>query len=159
MDFIETVVQDGEIVRFDKSRHWPVGKHKLVIFFPEAFTPVCESELGELQGFIKAFEKEDTFVAAACTDPIADVREWFRVDSDLKGSTFPVFSSYRLAREMGVLDPSLRAKRASVFVMTSGETVVQEYFFKVSRSLNELHRQVYAFNHGSDKDWKAPNGT
>jgi len=152
MNFIH-VVQKGRVTDFSKDAHWPVDKHKLLIFFPESFTPVCESELGQLESWLGKFADEDTFVAAACTDPPESVAEWFRVDEKLKDATFPIFCSHELARSFGVLDPSLRAKRATVLITTEGETIRQEHLFKTGRSLKELYRTVYVHNHGTEKGY------
>jgi alkyl hydroperoxide reductase subunit AhpC len=155
--FPETVLDRGAAVPFHKPKHWPVGMSKLVLFFPEAFTPVCESELKQLNEYLEPFREQNVHVVAACTDPIEDVAEWFKVEETLRDAKFTVFCSYDLAHAFGVADPSLRAMRSSVFVMTSGETIVQQHFFKVGRSLSELHRQAYAYNHDfSDEGWEDP---
>lgn len=130
---------------FMPAAHWPANQNKLIIFFPEAFTPVCQTELGELVDWIEHFEELGFFVAAASVDAPQVIQEWFNTEEKLKGAKYPVFSSRMLPEKLGILLQNGRSKRASVFFMDNGEIVRNEHLFKVGRSLAELHRMAWGY--------------
>ncbi len=137
---------------------WRDDRHNLILFFPETFTPVGESEMGNLNDWVVEFDKLGCDVYAATTDPIHAVKDWYQSEDGLKGSTYPVLSSYILPQRIGIIN-SGRAKRASVFITTTGDVVVQEHFLKVGRNLKELHRTMYAYTQDSycGEGWEDPS--
>lgn len=146
----------GELRKWSSS-DFVDSRHKLFLFFPETFTPVCQSEMGNLNQWIEEFDKLGVDVYAATTDPGSAVKEWYETEEELRGSKYRVISSYLLAQRLGVTYGS-RAKRANVFISTSADVIVQEYPMKVGRSLEELHRMVYAYTTDSycAEGWKSP---
>lgn len=139
---------EARVHDFMPAAHWPADKHKLLIFYPESFTPVCESELHELPDWVEAFAELDIFVAAACVDAPERIAEWLNTEEKLLKADYPIFSSRQLPEQLQVLLQTGRSKRASVFLMSNGEVIRQEHFFKVSRSLAELHRMAWGFVKG-----------
>ncbi len=150
------VYESSEVRRFSSS-DWDNDRHKLVLFFPEVFTPVCESEMGVLNDWIEKFSEQNVDVFAATTDPIHAVKEWYETEESLKNPKYRVLSSYLLPARLRVLNGG-RAKRASVFITKDGDVVVQEHFLKVGRSLKELHRMIYGYNTDSycAEGWEDP---
>lgn len=137
---------------------WNNERHKLILFFPETFTPVCETEMGALKDWIPAFDKLNVDVFAATTDPIGAVQDWFEHEPYLKGANYPIISSYILPARLGIVHEG-KAKRASVFITADGDTVVQEHFLKVGRSIKELHRMMHGYTTDSycAEGWEDPS--
>lgn len=144
---------------FMPAGHWPANKNKLVIFFPEAFTPVCQSELGELVDWVEHFEALDFHVVAASTDAPETIAEWFNTEEKLRSANYPIFSSRILPEKLGITLQNGRAKRASVFLTDNGEIIRNEHFFKVGRSMAELHRMAWGFTKSEyhADSWENPN--
>lgn len=140
-------VYDGSVRRFEDS-DWNNDRHKLILFFPEIFTPVCYTEMGALKGWIDKFDKLNVDVFTATTDHISGVQDWYESEELLKDPNYRVLSSYILPTRLGIMD-SGRAKRASVFITNQDDVIIQEHFKLVGRSLAELYRTYYAYTTGS----------
>lgn len=151
------VLENGDIRRFNSS-DWSNNKHKLLLFFPETYTPVCMSEMGALNKWIPSFNEQNTDVFAITADPIHAVKDWYDEEEALKDPSYRVLSSYLLTSRLGVMNNG-KAKRCNVFISNVGEVVVQEYPMKVGRSFEELHRMIYAYNTDSycAEGWKSPS--
>lgn len=149
---------DDMVRSLDPVMDWRKDRDKLLLFFPETFTPVCGSEMGALNDWVDEFAKLGMDVYGATTDPVEAVKDWYNGEEALRRSAYKVISSYILPTRLGVVNLN-RAKRASVFIMRSGEVVVQEHFANVGRSLAELHRQAYAYSQDSycGEGWKDPS--
>lgn len=147
----------SETRRFNPD-DWSSDRHKLLLFFPETFTPVCQSEMGNLNDWIDEFDKLGVDVFAATTDPIHAVKDWYEQEEQLQGSKYKVITTYILASRLGILNGG-RAKRASVFITKEGDVVVQEHFLKVGRNLKELHRMMYGYIQDSycAEGWEDPS--
>lgn len=146
-----TKVRRFTVEDFDTDRH------KLFLFFPETFTPVCQTEMGNLNKWVQEFDKLGVDVFGATTDPIHAVKDWFETEESLQNSKFKVLSTYILASRLNVTNGG-KAKRSSVFMMSDGDVVVQEHFMKVGRSIAELHRMAYGYVQGSycAEGWTSP---
>jgi alkyl hydroperoxide reductase subunit AhpC len=138
------VLQGGQRHKLT-AEDWPNDKHKLIVFIPEAFTPVCATELGALNGWYDVFQELGCELMAACVDSPDRLQAWLDEEPQLADARYKMLSSYLLPLQLGVLDNG-RAKRASVFVMKDGQVVKQEHFDKVGRSLAELHRMLYGYS-------------
>lgn len=149
--------QTKKVRKFDES-DWPRDRHKLLLFFPETFTPVCQTEMGNLNDWVKEFDKLDCDVFGITSDPIHAVKDWYETEEDLKGSKYTVLSSYILPLRLGILNEG-KVKRASVFITREGDTIIQEHFLKVGRSIKELHRQLYGYVQDSycAEGWEDPS--
>ncbi|MBU9765631.1 peroxiredoxin [Mycobacterium sp. TNTM28] len=66
------------------------AKDVLLVFFPLAFTGVCEGELGEIRDQLPRYENDDTAVLAISVGPPPTHRIW----SIESGFTFPVLSDF-----------------------------------------------------------------
>ena len=146
----------SEITKFS-SEDWNNDRHKLILFFPKTFTPVCETEMGAVNQWLPYFEELNCDVYGATADPAHLVKEWFEGDDLLKDAKFKVLSSYLMPARLGLMDNGV-VKRSSVFIMQDGEIVKQEHFNKVGRSLAELHRMLYGYSTDSycAEGWQSP---
>jgi alkyl hydroperoxide reductase subunit AhpC len=154
----DILVIDHQDVRQLQPSDWPEDKHKLLIFYPQTFTPVCASELGALNKWVAAFAELNCVLIAACTDQAQAIKDWYEQEPLLSDLECLTFSSYLLPARLGLVEGG-RAKRSSVFVMAgTGEVVKQEHFKKVGRSFNELHRMLYGFTTDSycAAEWQSP---
>lgn len=151
-------VLEGGNTRKLTAEDWSPDRHKLVIFFPQTFTPVCQTELGALNDWVDAFDALDCDVFVATTDPIHAVKDWFEQEEALANPRYKALSSYILPTRLNILNAG-RVKRASVFVTKERDVVVQEHFLKVGRSLKELHRMLYGYTTGSycAEGWEDPS--
>lgn len=150
------VVEDGSMHPFIEA-DWSNDRHKLLVFIPETFTPVCQTELGAINDWIKPFDELNCDIIAAGTDSANSFSDWYNEEPLLANPKFKTFASYLLPGQLGLLDGG-RVKRASVFVTAEGEVVKQEHFKKVGRSFAELHRMLYGYVQDSycAEGWKSP---
>lgn len=150
------VVDRGEVRKFQAS-DWDNDKHKLLVQIPEAFTPVCETELGAMSKWYPEFQKLNCELIAVCTDPAPMLLDWQNSEPLLKDPLYKTFSSYMLPSRLGLLDNG-RGKRASIFITAEGEVVKMEHFNKVGRSFKELHRMLYAYTQDTfcGEGWEDP---
>lgn len=150
------VVANGEVNKFQVS-YWDNDKHKLLIFIPQAFTPVCETELGAMSKWYEEFKKLDCELIAVCTDPAGMLLDWQNDEPLLRDAPYKMFSSYLLPTRLSIIDNG-RSKRASVFITNDGEIVKQEHFSKVGRSFKELHRMLWAYTQDTfcGEGWQDP---
>lgn len=158
MGATDIMVLDNGNVRKINSKDWPEDRHKLILFFPETFTPVCTTEMGAINDWIEKFNELGVDVYGATADPIHAVKDWYEEEEALANPKYKVLSSYILPTRLNIMNNG-RAKRASVFVTTEGEVVVQEHFMKVGRSLKELHRTFYGYTTDSycAEGWEDPS--
>lgn len=149
-------VYDGNEIRKLEKSDWINGRHKLLLFYPSTFTPVCSSEMGALDNWIPEFDEQNCDVFSVTTDDIKSVEEWYK--QEFNPTKHKAISSYLLATRLGLLNGS-KSKRASVFITNKGDIVRQEHFMNVGRSLKELHRMIYAYNQDSycAADWTDPS--
>lgn len=150
------VIDSGEIRKFEPS-DWSNSNHKLLIIIPEAFTPVCQTELGSLNKWVEKFQDLGCEIIAVSSDPVLRLKEWFESEQALANPSYKIFSSYLLPSRLGLMENG-RPKRSSVFIMSDGEVVKQEHFSKVGRSFAELHRMLYGYTTDSycAEGWQSP---
>lgn len=158
MSATDIMVYENKNVRKFNPEDWNNGKHKLILFFPEIFTPVCSTEMGALPKWVEAFNEQNTEVFGATTDPIHGVKDWYESEEALSDVNYKVLSSYILPTRLGIMNHG-RVKRASVFISNNGDVVTQEYPMKVGRSIQELHRMIFAYNTDSfcAENWQDPS--
>lgn len=148
---------NGEVRKFNES-DFNLDRHRLFLFFPETFTPVCKTEMGNLNDWIDEFDKLGVDVFAATTDPAHAIKNWYEEEETLKNSKYKVLSTYILPARLGITNGG-KAKRASVFMTAQGDVVIQEHFMKVGRSIKELHRMMYGYIQDSycAEGWEDPS--
>lgn len=158
MGAADVMVYDNSDVRKLKAEDWPEDRHKLLLFFPETFTPVCQTEMGALNDWVKEFDKLGVDVFGATADPIHAVKDWYEQEEVLKDPQYKVLSSYILPTRLNIMNNG-KVKRASVFITKDGDVLVQEHFLKVGRSLKELHRMMFAYTTDSycAEGWEDPS--
>lgn len=151
-------VYDGETTRDFIASDWPKNRHKLILLYPETFTPVCTNEMGSINKWVDEFDKLNCDIYSLTTDPIEDVKSWYESQDELKGAKYLALSSFLFPLRLGLLRQD-RTKRASVIITSSGETITHEHFMNVGRSIKELHRTLHAYTTGSycGSDWEDPS--
>jgi mycoredoxin-dependent peroxiredoxin len=97
------------------------GRGALLVFFPQAFTPVCTDELAALDAGLDRFAQLGVSVAAISVDSMATLRAF----GDAQGLRLPLLSDFwphgAVAAQYGVLDAERGwAERVSVLVDASG---------------------------------------
>jgi len=97
------------------------GTPALIVFFPFAFSPICDEELSELNARIGEFEGI-AILAVSCDAP-ASLRAW----QERKDFAFELGSDFwphgKAAEAFGVFDPDTGHARRASFVMTPTGTV------------------------------------
>lgn len=152
----DVMVYDGTESRALTHEDWSHDRHKLLLFYPETFTPVCESEMGAIEQWLQFFDEQNCDVYSVTADNINLVESFYK--ESFQGANYLALSSLTLPTRLGIMNNG-RVKRASVFITTAGEVLVQEHFMLVGRSLKELHRTIYAYNTGSycGEGWQDPS--
>ncbi|GAC1611708.1 MAG: peroxiredoxin [Mycobacteriales bacterium] len=110
--------QDREVVRLSSFRG---SKNVVLVFYPLAFTGVCQGELCAIRDSIADFSGDDVVTLAISTDSTAVHRKW----ADEQGYTFGLLADFwphgAVASAYGVLDTkSGLAVRGTFIVDKSG---------------------------------------
>jgi mycoredoxin-dependent peroxiredoxin len=97
------------------------AKNVLVVFFPLAFTGICQRELDEIRDNISGFVNEDTATLAISVGPSPTHKVW----ATQRGFTFPVLSDFwphgKVSQAYGVFnDDTGFANRGTFVVDRSG---------------------------------------
>ena len=97
------------------------GAPALVIFFPFAFTPICEGELADLNDNIRRFD-DVAILAISCDGPAA-LGAWQAAEDfafDLASDFWP---HGRAARSFGVFDDATGHPRRATFALDARGTI------------------------------------
>jgi len=78
--------QNGQPVSLGAMR----DKNVLLVFFPLAFTGICQGELNEIRDHLPRFQNEDTATLAVSVGPPPTHKIW----ATQSGFTFPVLSDF-----------------------------------------------------------------
>jgi peroxiredoxin (alkyl hydroperoxide reductase subunit C) len=153
----DIAVYDGETVSQLRPSDWPSNRHKLLLFYPETFTPVCSTEMGAINYWVDKFDELGCDIYSVTTDSIYSVKEWYESEESLTNPQYKALSSFILPHRLNILNGA-RTKRASVIITSGGDVIKQEHFLRVGRSMAELHRMLYAYNTGSycAEGWQSP---
>lgn len=145
------------IIRPFSSSDWNLDRNKLLLFYPETNTPVCESEMGAINDWVDKFDELDCDIYSVTTDHIGLVKQWHEDEESIKNPRYRALSSYLLPSRIGILNGN-RSKRASVIITKDNDVIVQEHFMKVGRSLTELHRNLFGYTADSycAEGWESP---
>lgn len=77
----------------------------LLVFFPLAFTPICQGELGEIQHRLASYQNDDTAVLALSVGPPPTHKIW----AAEQGFGFPLLADFwphgAVAQAYGVFNP------------------------------------------------------
>ncbi|HSV38442.1 MAG TPA: peroxiredoxin [Nocardioidaceae bacterium] len=94
-----------------------VGKAVVVVFYPWAFTRVCEGELKELRDLLPHFQNDRTALLAVSCDPMHSLRAFAEAD----GFTFPLLSDHwphgAVAKAYGVFNETTGAADRSTYIV------------------------------------------
>jgi mycoredoxin-dependent peroxiredoxin len=109
--------QDGQPVTLSALR----DRNVLLVFFPLAFTGICQGELDEIRDNLSSYVNDDTQTLAISVGPPPTHKVW----ATQSGFTFPVLSDFwphgAVARAYGVFnDGSGFANRGTFVVDRSG---------------------------------------
>ena len=118
-DFTLPTHNEGEL-----NLAWYRGRKKVVLaFYPGDWTPVCATQIPELQGVEERFEQLNCQILAISVDSIPSHRAWAK---SLGGPSFPLMSDYfphgEVARKYGILNKRGYAER-TVFVVDLKGTI------------------------------------
>jgi mycoredoxin-dependent peroxiredoxin len=99
------------------------AKNVLLVFFPLAFTGICQGELDRLRDHLPDFENDDRVVLAISVGPPATHKVW-AVES---GFLFPVLSDFwphgRVSRAYGVFSDDTGFSNRGTFVVDRDGTI------------------------------------
>ncbi|MCT7660280.1 peroxiredoxin [Mycobacterium deserti] len=110
--------QNGQPVTLSDFRG---QKNVLMVFFPLAFTGICQGELDEIRDHLTEYENDGTVTLAISVGPPPTHKVW----ATQSGFTFPVLSDFwphgEVAKAYGVFnDDAGFANRGTFVVDTSG---------------------------------------
>lgn len=92
-------------------------KNVLVVFFPLAFTGICQGELDEIRDNLSRYENDGTATLAISVGPSATHKAW----STQSGFTFPVLSDFwphgTVAQAYGVFNEDRGIANRGTFVI------------------------------------------
>jgi mycoredoxin-dependent peroxiredoxin len=93
------------------------GKRVLLVFFPLAFTGICESELGAIRDNLAAFQNDTVATLTVSVGPPPTHKVW----ATQSGFTFPVLSDFwphgAVAQSYGVFDAASGVPNRGTFVL------------------------------------------
>jgi len=105
--------QDGQPVTLSALR----GRNVLLVFFPLAFTGICQGELDEIRDNLSSFVNDDTQTLAISVGPPPTHKVWARQS----GFTFPVLSDFwphgAAAKAYGVFNDGTGFANRGTFVV------------------------------------------
>jgi peroxiredoxin len=99
------------------------AKNVLVVFFPLAFTGICQGELDEIRDHLPVYENDDTATLAISVGPSPTHKVW----ATQSGFTFPVLSDFwphgGVAQAYGVFNPEAGFANRGTFVVDRGGVI------------------------------------
>ena len=106
--------QDGQPVTLSSFRG---RKNVLLVFFPLAFTGICQGELDAVRDNLPDFENDDTVTLAISVGASPTHKIW----ATESGFTFPVLSDFwphgAVAEDYGVFNPNAGIANRGTFVI------------------------------------------
>ncbi len=93
------------------------GKNVFIVFFPLAFTGICQGELDEIRDHLPRYENDDTQTLAVSVGPPPTHKVW----SIQSGFTFPVLSDFwphgAVAQAYGVFNEDAGVPNRGTFLI------------------------------------------
>ncbi|MDT5014558.1 MAG: mycoredoxin-dependent peroxiredoxin [Mycobacterium sp.] len=106
--------QDGQGVTLSTFRG---DKNVLLVYFPLAFTGICQGELDEIRDRLPVYENDDTVTLAISVGPPPTHKVW----ATQSGFTFPVLSDFwphgAVAQAYGVFNDGAGIANRGTFVV------------------------------------------
>ena len=134
--------QHRNVVRLSDFRG---RKNVVVVFYPMAFTSVCQGELCAIRDSLPDFDGDDVQTLAISCDTSAVHKRW----ADEQGYHFPILADFwphgEVARSYGVFDDASGLALRGTFILDKQGTVVYKVVnaIKSPRDLDE-YRSVLA---------------
>lgn len=95
----------------------------LVVFYPFAFSGICQGELCEVRDDLSQFQNENVQVVAVSTDPTFTLKAW----ADAQGYEFPLLSDFwphgKVAQEYGVFNGAAGMANRGTFLIDKAGVV------------------------------------
>jgi peroxiredoxin len=105
--------QNGQLVALSALR----GRNVLLVFFPLAFTGICQGELDEIKDNLSRYVNDDTVTLAISVGPPPTHKVW----ATQSGFTFPVLSDFwphgAVAKAYGVFNDDTGFANRGTFVV------------------------------------------
>jgi peroxiredoxin (alkyl hydroperoxide reductase subunit C) len=112
--------QNGQPVTLSSFRD---AKTVLLVFFPLAFTGICQGELDEIRDHLGTYENDDTATLAISVGPPPTHKVW----ATQSGFTFPVLSDFwphgAVAQSYGVFNDDTGFANRGTFVVDRSGTI------------------------------------
>jgi mycoredoxin-dependent peroxiredoxin len=112
--------QNGQRVSLNDFRG---AKNVLLVFFPLAFTGICQGELDEIRDNLSRYENDDTVTLAISVGPPPTHKVW----ATQSGFTFPVLADFwphgAVAAAYGVFNPDAGIANRGTFVVDRSGTI------------------------------------
>ena len=145
---------NGEVKKFKLS---DFSGWKILIFFPRAFTGVCQSEVKGFSDEIEKFKAKAAQLIAISTDSPYVHKAW--IQKDISTLQFPLLADVTqgVSRDYGVLADNGAALRGT-FVINPDGIIIHESvnFFPIGRNSEEVYRLLCASQSGKscNLNWK-----
>lgn len=112
--------QNGQAVQLADFRG---DRNVLLVFFPLAFTGICQGELDEIRDNLPSYENDDTATLAISVGPPPTHKVW----ATQSGFTFPVLADFwphgAVAQSYGVFNSDAGVANRGTFVVDRSGTV------------------------------------
>ena len=112
--------QNGQAVHLADFRG---DRNVLLVFFPLAFTGICQGELDEIRDNLPSYENDDTATLAISVGPPPTHKVW----ATQSGFTFPVLADFwphgAVAQAYGVFNADAGVANRGTFVIDRSGTV------------------------------------
>lgn len=125
-----------------------IGQWSVLVFYPNDFTFVCPTELGELADLHEQFIHEGAKVYAVSTDSHFVHKAWHDSSAQVGKVNYPLIGdpSAQLAKDLDILvEADWQALRGSFILNPEGKIVAYEiHDMGIGRDFNELLRKLQA---------------
>ena len=115
--------QNRQPVTLSDYRVGEGARNVLLVFFPLAFTGICQGELGQLRDHLPDFENDDSVVLAISVGPPPTHKVWAAEN----GFLFPVLSDFwphgAVAKAYGVFDENMGIATRGTFIIDKNGVV------------------------------------
>jgi peroxiredoxin len=115
--------QFGQPVRLSALRGRPVA----LVFFPLAFSGICQGELGELRDNIEMFAESDAALHAISVDSKHTLRAW----AEREAFEFPLLADFwphgAVAESFGAFDRAAGLAERATFLIDAGGVVAASF--------------------------------
>jgi len=124
------------------------GKWLILFFYPQDFTFVCPTELGEMVGLYETFKKEGAEIVSVSTDTVHVHKAWHDASPTIKNITFPMAAdpAHDLSDLFGVLIEEKGVTHRGTFIISPDGVIkgVEITDDAIGRSAKETLRKFRA---------------